>query len=126
MATDAPKRPYLLSNRVYDILKILALIVFPAIATLYFTLANIWGWGSAEQVVGSIAAFDVFLGAIIKIGDATYNASEARFDGAMVVEHDPAGAKTISLNLKDHPETLLDKQEVTFKVQPISAKGVRS
>lgn len=62
-----------MSNKVYDILKELAQIWLPAIATLYFTLASIWGLPYAEQIVGTISAIDVFLGAVLKISTIQYN-----------------------------------------------------
>lgn len=62
-----------MSNKVYDILKELAQIWLPAIATLYFTLASIWGLPYAEQIVGTISAIDVFLGTVLKISTIQYN-----------------------------------------------------
>ena len=54
-----------MSNKVYDILKYVAQIVLPAIATLYIGLASLWGWGYTEQIAGSITAIDTFLGALL-------------------------------------------------------------
>ena len=62
-----------MSNKTYDILKEIAQIYLPAIATLYFTLASIWGFPYAEQIVGTISAIDVFLGAVLKISTIQYN-----------------------------------------------------
>ena len=62
-----------MSNRTYDILKDIALIVLPAIGALYFGLAQIWGWPYGEEIVGSIAVIDTFLGAILKISTDKYN-----------------------------------------------------
>lgn len=62
-----------MSNKVYDILKWIAQIVLPAIGTLYFALAGIWGFPYGEQVVGTITAIDAFLGAILGISSANYN-----------------------------------------------------
>lgn len=62
-----------MSNKAYDILKEVAQIWLPALATLYFTLASIWGFPYAEQIVGTISAIDVFLGAILKISTIQYN-----------------------------------------------------
>ena len=62
-----------MQNRTYDILKEIAQIWLPAIATLYFTLASIWGFPYAEQIVGTISAIDVFLGAVLKISTIQYN-----------------------------------------------------
>ena len=63
-----------MSNKVYDILKWIALILLPSVSTLYFALAGIWGFPYAEQIVGTIAAVDTFLDAILHISTAKYNA----------------------------------------------------
>lgn len=61
-----------MSNKVYDILKYIAQIVLPALGTLYFALAGIWGFPYGEQVVGTITAIDAFLGAVLGISSANY------------------------------------------------------
>lgn len=61
-----------MSNKSYDIMKYIAQIVLPALATLYFTLAGIWGFPYGEQIVGTIAAIDTFLGVILKISADEY------------------------------------------------------
>ena len=63
----------LISNKTYDILKWIAQILLPAIGTLYFALAGIWGFPYGEQVVGTITAIDAFLGAILGISTKMYN-----------------------------------------------------
>lgn len=62
-----------LSNKVYDVLKFLCTIFFPACGTLYFALAQIWNLPLAEEVVGTISAITVFIGAIIGISSLNYN-----------------------------------------------------
>lgn len=62
-----------LSNKVYDILKWIAMYLLPALGTLYFALAGIWGFPYGEQIVGTIAAIDTFLGVILGISTAQYN-----------------------------------------------------
>ena len=62
-----------LNNKIYDILKWIAMIVLPALGTLYFTLAGIWGLPYGEQVVGTITALVTALGTILKISTAKYN-----------------------------------------------------
>lgn len=57
----------------YDKLKWIAQILLPAIGTLYFAIAQIWGFPFAEQIVGTITALDCFLGAILGISTAVYN-----------------------------------------------------
>lgn len=63
----------LLSNKTYDRLKWIAQILLPAIGTLYFALAKIWDFPYAEEIVGTISAFDLFLGTLLGISTANYN-----------------------------------------------------
>ena len=62
-----------MSNKVYDVLKFIAQIVLPAIGTLYFALASIWGLPYGEQIVGTITAVDTFVGALLGISTMKYN-----------------------------------------------------
>lgn len=61
-----------MSNKVYDVLKFIAQVVLPALGTLYFALASIWGLPYGEQIVGTITAVDAFLGALLGISTAVY------------------------------------------------------
>lgn len=61
------------SNRVYDILKAIALYWLPALGTLYFALASIWGLPYGEQIVGTITAVDTFLGAVLGLSKSKYD-----------------------------------------------------
>ena len=65
-----------LSNKAYDVLKYIAQIVLPAIGTLYFALASIWGLPYGEEIVGTITAVDAFLGALLKISSDNYYKEE--------------------------------------------------
>lgn len=62
-----------MSNKTYDVLKYIAQIVLPALGTLYFALAQIWGFPYGEAIVGTITAVDAFLGAVLKISTDKYN-----------------------------------------------------
>ena len=61
-----------MSNKVYDVLKWIAMVVLPAIATLYAALSGIWGFPYGEQIVGTLVAVETFLGAILQITNAQY------------------------------------------------------
>lgn len=61
-----------MSNKTYDVLKYIAQIVLPALATLYGALAGIWGLPYGEAIVGTISAVDLFLGACLKISSDGY------------------------------------------------------
>ena len=67
-----------MSNKVYDALKWIAMYLLPALGTLYFALAGIWGLPYGEQIVGTITAIDTFLGVILGISTVQYN---KRVDG---------------------------------------------
>ena len=60
------------SNSTYDKLKWIAQILLPALGTLYFTLAGIWGFPYGEQIIGTISSVDVFLGVVLKISSDNY------------------------------------------------------
>ena len=62
-----------LPNGLYDCLKWITMILLPALATLYFALSGIWGFPYAEQIVGTIAAVETFLGALLGISTIQYN-----------------------------------------------------
>ena len=62
-----------MSNKVYNVLKWIAMLFLPALGTLYFALAGIWGLPYGEQIVGTITAIDTFLGVILGISTAQYN-----------------------------------------------------
>ena len=69
-----------MSNKLYDILKWIALYLLPALGTLYFTLSGIWEFPYGEQIVGTITALDTFLGVILGISKATYNKRKERYE----------------------------------------------
>lgn len=60
-------------NETYDILKWIAMYLLPAIGTLYFALASVWGLPYGEQIVGTVTAIDTFLGVILGISTSNYN-----------------------------------------------------
>lgn len=62
-----------MSNKMYDLLKKLAMIILPGLGALYFTLAGIWNLPFGEQVVGTIAAVTTFLGVILDASTRKYN-----------------------------------------------------
>ena len=69
-----------MTNKVYDKLKWIAMILLPAIGTLYFTLAGIWGFPYAAQIVGTITGIDTFLGIILGISTSQYNKKDTMED----------------------------------------------
>jgi TRAP-type uncharacterized transport system fused permease subunit len=66
-----------MSNSTYDLLKYIAQILIPALGTLYFALANIWGLPYGEQIVGTLTAIDTFLGVLLGISSSTYKLNDS-------------------------------------------------
>lgn len=68
---------YLLPDKVYQILKWVALIVLPAIATFIGIVGPLWGMPYCEQIVKTITATGTFVGALIGASHI-----KAKIDGA--------------------------------------------
>ena len=62
-----------ISNRTYDTIKWIALVFVPALNFLVLTLGDIWHFPYYVQIAATIAAFGVFLAAIIKKSADSYN-----------------------------------------------------
>ena len=62
-----------ISNEWYDRLKFLCTVFLPALGTLIFAISKIWGFPPyAENIVGTLSAIAVFIGAIIGISSNAY------------------------------------------------------
>jgi hypothetical protein len=49
----------MIGNKLYDLLKYAAVIVLPALAVFYITIAPMWGFPKQEEVAGTIMALDL-------------------------------------------------------------------
>lgn len=61
-----------MSNKVYDVLKWIALVALDAIGLFYKTIATIWGLPLGDEVMATCAALSVLIGALIGISSAQY------------------------------------------------------
>lgn len=64
------------SNKVYDILKWVDIVVLPALGTAYAGLAQIWGFPYPEEITGTVMVICTLLGALLGISSATYYKAE--------------------------------------------------
>lgn len=78
----------IMNNKVYNALKWIAMVCLPAIGTLYFALAGIWGFPYAEQIVGTITAIDTFLGVLLGIANGVYNRAQEVSEEADILEEE--------------------------------------
>lgn len=109
----------ILGDKLYNVLKVLVTLFLPGLAVLYLALVGIWHFPAGEQVAGTIAAINVFLGGLLHLSTATYNASGVAFDGVLgYVNHE--NGSTLKLHSLD-PNALATKSSVTLKVEPSSA-----
>lgn len=110
-------RDYVLANQVYDKLKPTVQVIIPGIGALYFALAVTWGLPYGEQVVATAAAVATFLGLFLVYADKSYNASEAKYDGKVVLlpgeTEYTMGAR---VRLDDDAEHMLGKKQVLLHV----------
>jgi len=104
----------MITGPLYNYLKFLALVLLPALGTLYFTLSGIWDLPAGEEVVGTIVAVDAFLGVLLQISSTNYNNLA---QGTMDVTKTPQGTNFL-LELDGDPETILEgKDRVLFNVR---------
>lgn len=65
-----------LNDKIYDVLKWVALVCLPALATLISVVLPLWNIAdeaTVTAIVGTISAVDVFLGALLGVSTAQYN-----------------------------------------------------
>jgi hypothetical protein len=102
-----------LTDKMYDVLKSIALVWLPAAGTLYFTLSSIWGLPAAEQVVGSITAIDTFLGVGLRLSSGNYS---PKMDGHLVVDDSDPDTTKAQLSIGTPPQELIKLDHIKLKV----------
>lgn len=100
-----------LSNKVYDVIKWIAQYFMPALATLWITLAKIWGLPYGTEIGATVTGIDLFLGAILGISSQNYKG-----EGTMIVDTSDEAKDIYSLDLNVPVEELAEKDMITFKV----------
>lgn len=65
-----------LNNKVYNVLKWVALICIPAIAVLYGQLGEIWNFPYTAQIKDTIIDIGLFIGVLIGVSTYNYNKTE--------------------------------------------------
>lgn len=61
-----------LPSKVYDVLKWIALICLPALATFYGVISKIWGLPYGVEIVSTITAVATLIGALIGVSTVNY------------------------------------------------------
>lgn len=58
---------FVLNDKVYQVLKWVAILALPALGTFYFTLASIWGLPYADEVSKTCNALGTLIGVLIGV-----------------------------------------------------------
>lgn len=66
----------MLPNKVYDVLKWIALIALDALGLCYQKLAQIWAWPYGDEIQQTCVAVSICIGVLIGISTAQYNKQE--------------------------------------------------
>lgn len=104
-----------LSDKLYNTLKFLALVLLPAVSALYFGLAQIWGLPNAEQVVGTVAVVETFLGLLLRSASKSWENSDVKYDGEFEEAEDGSRLELKSVNYAAI-DPAAGKTELLFKV----------
>lgn len=105
-----------LPSDAYDTLKPIATTWLPALATLYFTIGNIWGLPNVDLVVPTITAVNAFLGVVLGVSNHNYKKTDGPLDGAMVVDTSTPGLDRFNLELTTALNDLPNKDQIVLKV----------
>lgn len=62
-----------INDKLYDVLKWVAMLFLPALAVLVKTIFTVWGIPYGDEIATTIMAVDAFLGAILGISTIQYN-----------------------------------------------------
>lgn len=69
----------ILPSKVYEVLRWLIAIVFPAIIVLFDTLAKAWNWNiPVEAITTTLSAVELFLGTIFGISKLSHDKAQAQ------------------------------------------------
>jgi hypothetical protein len=61
-----------MSNKIYDVLKWVALVALDAIGLFYQTISAIWNLPYGDQVLATCVAISVCLGTLLQISSSKY------------------------------------------------------
>lgn len=107
---------------VYKTLKYIAQYVLPALGTLYFALAGIWGFPYGEQVVGTIAAINIFLATVLGISAYQYDQAGKDISGTLYLDELPNDSVDSFIKFNRTEEEIA--KEPTIKIRVLDSANV--
>ena len=86
--------------------------LLPALGTLYGALGKIWGLPYATEIVGTICALDVFLGALLGISSHNYKG-----DGTLIVDTSDPNTDRYQYVVNTPLNEIADKDKIVLRVE---------
>lgn len=111
----------MLGSKLYGALKWVTVVGLPAANSLYFGLAQLWGWHDVSQVLGTSALVATFLGIVLGLSAISYNASDSKYSGEVHVATDAGGAVLKGLILNGDADAVAAKKALMLKVQNVES-----
>jgi Putative phage holin Dp-1 len=108
----------MITGKTYDVLKLVAMVILPGIATLYIGLGQIWGFPAIEEVGASIVLVNTFLGGLLQLNSRSYYKDDANFDGFLTSNgsDEDTGIPNLQMTITKDPNEILAGQTVRLKV----------
>lgn len=106
-----------LTDNAYDQFKLLNFLVLPAISSIAFCLYFVFDITYTKRAIGAASFISLLLGVFLTVSTKRYRASDAAYDGKIVVT-EIDDKKRFSLELAEDPDDLEKKKFVIFKMVP--------
>lgn len=100
-----------MSNKMYDVLKWVVMIVLPALATFVITICGLWSLPYSEPISGTITAVAALLGAALQFSNSNYSG-----DGTLNIDTSDDEVDTYSLDLTTALADLPSKSKIVLTV----------
>lgn len=98
-----------MNNQTYDILKRIALVIVPALATFVNAVGIVWGVPYTTEATATITALGVFLGTALGVSSKNY--TPENHGNLVVTKHDDVYA-----DFAAEPANLKDGDTIVLKV----------
>ena len=105
-----------LTNGTYNNLKFVALILLPALAAAYFSLAQLLDLPNVEKVVGVMTILDTLLGVVLRASTSQFHKAGGNTDGDLLVVNDEDGRYLKMAVQREKFQEIPNKDVVTLRV----------
>lgn len=111
----------MITGKLYDWLKWMALIVLPALATLVLGVSLALEWESGTKVATVVTLISAFLGTILQVSSAkfkSYLETDEAFDGYVTPgeRDEDTGIPALSFTVSRHPDDFIGQGIVRMKI----------